>query len=155
MTSCYRYSLTGIQNIRGLQIGVRDRVWVRLSNFNPVTFPEPSLLPVADLYKKKEYRYEIDVKLFPSQRPLIFSYGLGNGERWKVSARSLGRIATKACGGHWEGKRPFLSFPLFPYFFFFVFFLFAFPPEGASAEERGHEMIINQGQVVLKQISTN
>ena len=38
---------------RDLQIGVRDRVQVRLSNFKLVRFPELSLLPVADQLKKR------------------------------------------------------------------------------------------------------
>ena len=42
-------------NNRGLQIGVRvqDRVRVRLSNFHLMTFPELSLLPVADQLKRR------------------------------------------------------------------------------------------------------
>ena len=44
-----KVSHTGLKLVRDLQIGVR----VRLSNFNPVTCLEPSLLPVADQLKRR------------------------------------------------------------------------------------------------------
>ena len=41
------------KDITDLQIGVRDSIPVRLSNFNPAIFAEPSLLHVVDQMKKR------------------------------------------------------------------------------------------------------
>ena len=86
--------------------------------------------------------------LSPPQRTLFFSYELGNGERLKVSVRSLGRWGNKSLRGHWEGRkreeRPCSRLSALPdvpcaaAIFHFLWVFFAPSTERASVEERDY-----------------